>query len=488
MNRTFKLHLLVVPIVLAIGGCSAPSGVSSASKQLSAPEQWSSNHAQNSAQNTAPEDVLTIDQWLASFKHENLTRLTEIALKNNYNLKAQAAKRDIAKTRVDVADSSDLPALSLSADQARRKSVADNGSAIGNSASVSLNLSYEVDMWGKLSDEQRQAKLNYAAELAAYEQAELDLVANVSKAYFNLVEAKSLLSLYQERANNLSNNLEMIQSSYRLGLSDALDVYLTQNDVSREQARVEQQRQEVLSKARQLELLLGDYPQGIINSEDDLLTITSDISPQLPAQLLTRRPDILASWYQLLALDAGLAVAHKQRFPSLSLTASTSDRSDKLTNLLDGGALAWSLLGSLTTPLFNAGKLASLEEQARLSVVQKEQQYLQLVFQAFADVENALSNATALSKRYEHYKLASDNALSAEKIAFEQYLKGLVTYTTVLESQRRAFDAQSTLIQLQNQLLQNRISLFVALGGSPMTGIADQSLSTLAKTDSRQSK
>ncbi len=126
------------------------------------------------------------------------------------------------------------------------------------------------------------------------------------------------------------------------------------------------------------------------------------------------------------------------------------------------------MIGNLTLPLFDAGRLASLEEQARLSVVQKEQQYIDDVYQAFADVENNISNNNSLKQRFVHFKLAEENAVTAEKLSFDQYLRGLVSYTTVLESQRRAFDAQNTLIQLTNQLLQNRISLFVSLGNSPL--------------------
>ena len=337
-------------------------------------------------------------------------------------LSAEEKGLAIAKERIVVADASDLPELSLVLNQSRRKTVT-NTSSYNNTADINLRLSYELDLWGKLSDEQAKAQLNYASELAQYQQTELTLVADVSKAYFALVEAKSLLNLYQERAKNLQNNLEMIQSSYRLGLTDALDVYLTQNNVSSELARVAEQQQQVSDKSRVLELLLGEYPDANIASDVELMTLNTELHQGLPSDILTRRADIMSSWYDLLATDASLAIAHKQRFPEISLTATSGDSSNELGDLLDGGSLAWSLIGNLTMPLFNAGRLASLEEQARLAVVQKEQLYLQQVYQAFSDVENNLENANTLKKRFQHYKKAKDNAISAEKISFDQYLK-----------------------------------------------------------------
>ena len=129
------------------------------------------------------------------------------------------------------------------------------------------------------------------------------------------------------------------------------------------------------------------------------------------------------------------------------------------------GPTGWSLLGSLTSPLFDGGRLAALEEQARLSLRQQELQYLQQVYDAFVEVENALTAERTLKQRYTVMLEAQKNALAAQTLSFEQYRNGLVSYTTVLDAQSRAFDAQSTLIQIKSELLTNRVRLHVALGG-----------------------
>lgn len=465
-KRSTKLtkHIVAMLSVMFINACSTPSGISSESTlakiKQNTPEHWSQNH------NDDRTNLVSYNGWLKSFNDNTLETMVDYALQKNYQLKAERINVELAKKQLDITKASNYPELSLSLDNARRKVTSSNTTNYQTDASISADLRYELDIWGKLSDEQHQSHLRYAAAEASYHQKTLDLVANITSAWFNLSQAQQLLHLYQERADNLKRNLAMIQSSYQLGLNDALDVYLTKNNVNQELARVAQQQQTLKQQSRALELLLGDYPLADTFVDQTLPIIETDIELGLPAQLLTRRADIQASWLELLALDAGLAVAHKQRFPSINITASVSDGDNDIAKLLDGGALAWSLLGSLSAPIFNAGRLESLEQQARLSVEQKEQQYLQQVYQAFADLENNLSERDSLNQRYQYYVKAQENAMAAEKLSFDQYLRGLVTYTTVLESQRRSFDAQTTVIQLTNQLLQNRINIYSTLGGN----------------------
>ena len=330
---------------------------------------------------------------------------------------------------------------------------------------MSLNLGYEVDLWGKLSDSNRQANLNYLAQQARFEQAKQQLVADVVKGWFDVVTAKQLLDLYKRREANALQNLDIIESGYRQGLNEALDVYLARNELNNERSRIATQQASLLTTARVLERLLGDYPKGIISANNDLPVINTDIPLGLPSELITRKPTLRANWYQLLASDANLAYAHKQRFPSLNLTASLSDTTDRVSDLFSPSSLAWSLLGSISAPIFNGGRLKANEEIARLNSQKQEQQYLQTLYDAFSDVENAITLQQSLKAQYTSTLEAQENALAAEQLSFEQYQSGLVSYTTVLDAQGRSFDAQSSLISIKNQLIANRVNLHLALGG-----------------------
>jgi len=413
-----------------------------------------------------------VKQWLNNYSDSALQLLVKEALINNHTLQAQYFATEQTRARLAISDSTDWPSLSLNASNSRRKTVTGEAENYSTSASINLQLSYELDIWGKLNNEQQQAYLSYSAAQATYLQTQLDTIANVTKLWFSVLEAKTLLSLYENRAKNLNQNLAMIESSYQLGLGRALDVYLTKNDVNRELARIAEQTQTLDDKIRALELSIGRYPSAdktLAQASVDLTQMVKTLSfNELPSDVVKNRPDLQAAWFDLMASDAGLAVAHKNRFPSLSISGSLSDSGEQLSDLLSGNPLAWSLIGNLTAPIFNAGRLAAQEEQAKLQVQQKEALYLQRVYAAFSEIESTASKQYALNQRYQHFLAAEQNALAAEKLSFEQYLKGLVTYTTVLESQRRAFDAQTTVIQLQHAMINNQVVLLQAIGGSPV--------------------
>jgi outer membrane protein TolC len=192
---------------------------------------------------------------------------------------------------------------------------------------------------------------------------------------------------------------------------------------------------------------------------------TADIPIGIPSELLIRRQDIQSAWLSLMAADARVAVAHKNRFPRLALNGSSGSVSNSLSDLLDRDETSWSLTSSLTQPIFSGGRLRAAEQQARARTRAQEQQYLGLVYRAFADVENAISGGRSLTERYEALLKAERNAQAALDLSLEQYQRGLVSFTTVLEAQRRAFDTGTSLVRVQNQLVQNRVTLYKALGG-----------------------
>jgi NodT family efflux transporter outer membrane factor (OMF) lipoprotein len=483
MQRFKKITLLCL-CISNIFSCQAPSGISDKSKNIEMPPNWQSISEnsrvvdyQNQFQHNSQLPISSLNTLLTTIKHPQLNHYIEQAINHNYQLKAKRFDLNARYQQVISAKATNYPDLSLALRSSRSTTFNNSDDKVyQNNANIDLSVNYEIDLWGKLSAQQRQASLNFASAKASYQYSVNQLVAQITQAWFNVIEAQQLLVLLKGRAQNLQDNLAQIQASYRLGLNSALDVYLTQNNVSQALALVEEQTQILGNHTRTFELLLGDYPKDQLRINETLPTLELVNYAGLPAQLLTRRDDLNASWFQLLALDAELAIAHKQRFPKIALTASTGQSADTLNELFDGDFLAWSLIGNITTPLFNAGRLAAQQEKAKLAVQSQEQSYLQQVFIAFSDVERFLSNQVSLQNRYAYILSAQENAIAAEKLSFDQYLKGIVPYTTVLESQRRSFDSQTTLIKLQNQLLQNQINLTLALGGELPETLTSQAL------------
>jgi multidrug efflux system outer membrane protein len=443
--------------IILISACSS-SAISPQANDPSIPEEWQKPQA----------NIKQVgENWLADIADPQLPPLISEALSNNYQLAQQLAKLEESRLAVVISGAGRLPSLSLNADGSRRKVASDtDNNPITEQYSASLDLSWELDIWGKLSNSQKQARLLYQANAANVSKTKQTLSANVATGWFNVVQAQGLLQLLEQRLSNVEQNLDIIQRGYRQGTNKALDVYLSQDTLHQQRSRTADQRQTLIEAISNLQLLLARYPDGQWQVDSELPQFDQPVPVGQPSELLLRRPDIQQAWFNLLAADAGLAVAHKQRFPSLRLVASASDSSNELKNLLNGGSLGWSLLGGLTQPIFSGGRLAAAEKQARSRVVQAEQQYLDVVYRAFSEVETAISRGFLLEQRYKSLLASEASSKSAYSLSFEQYQRGLVSYTTVLESQRRAFDAQTNVIQLRFQKIQNRIGLHLALGGS----------------------
>jgi NodT family efflux transporter outer membrane factor (OMF) lipoprotein len=408
--------------------------------------------------------------WLQGFEQPQLGDLVEEAITNNYSLAQERARLFQAEQTVVITRANRFPTLDVSIDGSRRRSDTGGAGTTSQSFSAGIDGRWEADLWGRLNKQQQAAQLALEAQRASLQSAERNTAATTAGAFFNVMQGKQLLEVAERRLDIATESHDIVASGYRQGLNSALDLYLARNQVEREKAAYAQQEQTYTESIASLQLALARYPDGQMAIEGQLPVILDPIPAGLPSELLTRRPDVQEAWLNLLAADADLASAHKARFPSLSLVGSSGVTSLEFSDLLDSDNSFWSLAGGVTQPLFNAGRLRAFEDQAAARVELAEQQYLQLVYRAFADVENAISRASSLTQRYESFLEAQTNSRAALELALEQYQRGLVSYTTVLESQRQAFDAEATVVQLRNQLLQNRISLFLSLGGEFSTG------------------
>ena len=454
--KSFASQLPALAAALVLAGC-AVSAISPEVRDRDLPDSWSE----------AAEYDAVRDGWLADLGDAELNGLVGVAMEQNYRLAQLAADVEAAQQAVIISGAARLPELSLAFSPSRRRVISNQFGITRTSSNfeIGVDLAWEIDAWGKLRDVEKQAGLKLMAAQARYADSRNRLAAGVARAWFDVVGAGELLALFRERLANLEEDLDIIDSAYNQGLTGALDVYLARTSADQERVRIAAQEQALAENRVALQLLLGNYPDGKLEAAGTLPLFETPIPAGLPSELVSRRPDLQQAWMSLLASDAAVAIAHKQRFPRIALVASGNDVSDELDSLLDGSALAWSVLGNLTQPLFNRGRLKAQEEQARARLVQAENQYLELLYQSFSEVENALSRNRSLQTRYRVTLDAEKNAVAGLTLAFEQYQRGLVPYTTVLEAQRRAFDIQSAVIDLRNQLIRNRITLYLALGG-----------------------
>ncbi len=459
MKRRFTKVAVATSIVI-LSACSSSSYLDEPLVTPQLPASW----------HTDAESLKDNQSWVTPIATDQLLEFISIGLNTNQELMQLALEVEVKKQQLNVSDSSFWPELDLSANSGRSGD-SDDSTSFNN---LSLDLSYELDIWGKLSDNARASKLNLLTAEANYQQARDALVADVVIAYYKVVTSAELVKLFERRTENAKLNFEIIESGYLQGLNESLDVYLTQNEYHSEKSNLLSQRSQHNQDIRTLERLLGGYPAGKLLIDEKLPLLPQGIKIGVPSELVKRKPELQAAWYQLLSQDALVAYTQKQRYPALRLGADIGTSSSDIANLLSGDYSSWSVFGGITAPIFNAGRLASQTEQQKLKLKQQEQQYLSTLFNAFEVVENNLDLDASLQQQYRSTLKAQENALQAETLSFEQYQSGLVSYTTVLDAQNRAFVAQSSVISLKNQIIANRIGLHLALGGDLDASVTEE--------------
>ncbi|MEE8428484.1 MAG: TolC family protein, partial [Gammaproteobacteria bacterium] len=274
------------------------------------------------------------------------------------------------------------------------------------------------------------------------------------------------MELAAQTARSFRNNLAIIEEGFRSGINGALEVRLARANVAGAEGRWEARKILLDETVRTLEVLLGRYPSFSLALANKLPVINRDVPPGLPSELLARRPDLKAAELRFGATDERVKQARKNLLPSIRLTVSGGTSTDEFREMLNGDFLVWNIASNLTTPIFQGGRLRA---QVDVSLADQEgalADYAQIVLQAFQEVESALTAERLLVAQEIALQTAATESVEAEKLAMEQYRAGLVDIITLLETQRRSFDAQSALIETSNQRLQNRVGLYLALGGS----------------------
>ena len=433
-----------------VSGCAYKVPEQVQERSPSFPENWTNDHLGESISGI----------WLPVENRTLLLQLIDEGLQNNPQLKAQAARVDIALQNSLIAGADSMPELSAFLLGGRQRSQSTQ-----DSFGVGLDFAWELDILGKLDDREQAALFEAAMSVENWREKRLRLVADITGQWFTLLENYQQLALIQRREENLANNMQILEEGYTMGLSPSLDLHLARADFSAIGARVVARQQEMRTQTRKMEYLLGRYPETELLAAGTLPREMAEIPAGIPANILTRRPDILAAGNTLAAANRRVAEAYKNRFPSLRLTGSYGTSTDALSQLITGESVVWSLFAGITAPLLNGGRLAALQEKNMARASETAALYTDTVLLAFVEVENSLEAEQRLKQQQHLLEQASEDSVRAENLAFEQYQNGLVGYVTVLESERRAFDAQSTVLAIYNERMQNRIRLFLALGG-----------------------
>lgn len=467
--------------IVLLTSCKSPS-IDSQHNQLALPypAAWTGSDA------VTPHTA----DWVADIGLPGLETVVSEALANNQDLAAAAARMDQALANARAANGQRQPAIGAGLSRTRSRRASETfdfpgaGAGVPGSTEVEAtqnsnydllaNLSWEIDLWGRLRDQAAAANANYEATLNDLVAAEFSIAANAAILWIQAAAANEQIDLAEQTVESFEDNLRVIEDRYNAGVTGALDVRLARTNVANAQANLAVQRRQRDGLLRSLETILGRYPEAeaaVLPSRPLFATTLAQLSEPVPAGLpsglLLRRPDLQSAERRLAATEANLTSTKKTRLPNISLTTAGGTSTSELGDLTDTDFRFWSLGLDASVPIFQGGRISANIDRAEGERREALANFRQTALTAFREVETALAAGEFLADLEEADALAVSESEAAEQLALDQYRGGIVDIITVLEAQRRLFNSRSQLIASRSERLQNRINLYLALGGSP---------------------
>jgi outer membrane protein, multidrug efflux system len=406
------------------------------------------------------------DGWLASFHDDGLEIVVNEAISNNLDLRQAAAKVQEARQNVVVVGSQLKPQFNAPLSGATTYSSDANGTQQNESSTVLVEVSWEIDVWGRIRSQRAASQENYEAVALDYAFARQSLAATTAKSWYLAIETRQLLGLTVQSVEVYQRLLALVKIRRAAGKVSNLDVAEASYQLAEAQGQLTV-AQGLYSEARRtLEVLIGHFPTAEFQVADEFAALPIPVAPGLPSSLLERRPDLLASEHQVLAAFRTQQAAKLALLPSFSLNIEGGRLSDPLLSVL--GLNPWlvhSALGMML-PIYQGGALRAQVKIATAEQQQSVAKFGAVSLRAFAEVEDALTNERQLGKHLPFSEGAVHDHTEAVRIANLRYKSGSMDLLSVLQLQEGQIESQAQLIELRNAQLANNIDLHLAVGGS----------------------
>ena len=457
--RTLKIHFpSTLGLILILCGC----GTSQVGSRVPIPLA----KRYDASPYPVPELVTSLSHI---FPDRQLRNLAKQALIQNPDLAASAARLDESGFNLTQVRAPLLPALNgtFSGNRTQTNNFGSaNSSFINNFFSANLNATWELDVWGRIRNDVHAATSDQAALAADFASAQQSLTAQIYQAWFNLIASNKLLNLAQRESESLAQTQQLTERRFERGTLTLSELEVARTDAANSLADLEPLHENRDQAARQLKVLVGDYPDAQLQGASEWPSLSRSIPTGIPSSLLRSRPDIDAAYQRVLAADTRIKVAHADLFPNFTLSASAGRSSSNLRDLLRSASDAWSIGGNLLAPIFDAGARRAELGASHARAQEAYSDYRGTVLTALQEVENALSASSRLRSE-EH---ARDQALlaarKAEARARRDFEAGITDLLSFLETQRRAFLTEEQTITIRNARYNNRVALALALGKS----------------------
>jgi outer membrane protein, multidrug efflux system len=464
--------VMLVGLVLVVGCAQRVPVREPGEVGIEVPEEWRALSGESDVYGVEQRGSSTRGEagWVGTLADEPLASLVSEALEHNRDLQVAATRLRAAAALARIEGAAVYPTVGIGG-EARRSSNRFEGPA-GQTVhqyetrySAALDVSWEVDLWSRLSARRQAAAGEARAAAHDVAAARLSIAGNIARLWLGLVETQQQLDLAEASVQTYRQTVRLVRDRFEQGLRTSLDVRLAETELALAEALAEQRRGERDRLTRQLELLLGRYPAGELEAARELPELPAPVPAGVPAEVLLRRPDVRASYVRLISADRRLYAARMDLLPRLSLTAGGGIGSGELRDILRPDHIFWNLAANVAQPIYRGGELRARVDLQDAQVAEQWSAYSRAALTAFTEVEQALAAETHLRQQQVHLLAAREQAEGAERVADEQYREGLIEILSLLQAQQRTLDARGRTLQNTRLILENRINLHLALGG-----------------------
>ena len=411
---------------------------------------------------------LADEKWWEVFQDEQLKELIKTALQQNYDVRIAATRILEAQAQLGITRADQFPTIAggVAVQNLRNPQSKFLGAYETSATQVSGNLAWDLDFWGKFRRATEAARANLAASEWARREVITVLIADLAAAYFQLRALDAQLEISQRTLASRQDSLRLTRLLADGGSTSMLDVRQAEQLVFTAASEIPSLEQQIEQEENFISILLGNNPAPVPRGRK----LTEQEHPAavpagLPSSLLERRPDIRQAEEQLVFANAQIGVARAAYFPDISLTATAGYQSSALTSLFTGPAGLWNFGGTLTQPIFTAGKLRS---NVRLSEARQQEfllSYEQTIQGAFRDVSDSLVAYRRTQEFRQRQELLAASAQDATRLSQMRYSGGVASYLEVLTNDTNYFSAQLNVVQAQLNERLALVQLYRSLGG-----------------------
>lgn len=398
-------------------------------------------------------------------KQKVLCQLIDEALKNNPNLKATALRLKSAGYLLTGSRSKLLPQMNaeFSKGQDNQKiDIETSKQKISNSNQISLGINWELDIWGKLTNEREASKQSFIAQKYEYLHIRDALVARIIQAWIEQVAIRRSINIERERIDALQRIEIILAERYKSGIGSIDEMSAAKSRTEIAKADLSSRNAVRQRSIRKLEVLLGRYPKGNIVSNIELPEIKSPPT-YLPSSILLNRPDIQVALARVKAASNTSRAADKAILPELRLSGQVFRQSTNLNDL--GKATSnWGILGSLFQPLFEGKKIISISKAMRAEAEASLMDLHEVVLLALKEVEDALNAERDLTVQSLALEMAFNESKKGSLYYEDRYKQGIDTLQSLLIAKEQEMSVKIRLNEIKAERWSNRIDLALALG------------------------